>query len=615
MPEILLLNMPFVSLARPAIGVSLLKGRLAEEGYSCTIGYGSFFFAEWVGFDSYELILSGISAAMFVGDWLFSQWLFPDRDHSGYCATLRHQLERHASDYESVIAIQDKIGPFLEACLTRFRVRDFDIIGFTTTFEQNLASLSLARLIKHRYPGKTILFGGANCEGIMGLTLHRSFPWIDYVCSGEADDSFPLLVSRLDSSQPVEGIPGVIHRRAGDSLLAAPPDRIHNMDRLPDPDYDDYFATLGDSPLRHRIKPALLLESARGCWWGAKSHCTFCGLNGSTMTFRSKSAARVYAELERQKQRYSIGRFLAVDNIMSYQYFRDLLPMLKQRNPGVTLFYEIKSNLKRDQVELLRDAGVMAVQPGIESLNSHVLGLMRKGVTAIQNVQLLRLCREYGIEIAWNLLYGFPRENPEDYVKTGEIIDAISHLKPPGVLAPIRLDRFSPNYDDAADFGIAEIRPFSMYAAVYPFAPEVVAGLAYFFEYRYADGRDCNTYLQPVVERVERWRQSRCGDLRKNYGTDPELMLEDTRIDGSPCNYPLNGLQREIYDLCDEIQSVSAIREFVTAHGGAASSVEPFLQQLVELRLMLREGNQYLSLAIDTSRRSSPQMAAEAATF
>src|SRR5208282_1767562 len=201
-------------------------------------------------------------------------------------------------------------------------------------------------------------------------------------------------------------------------------DRIHDMDRLPDPDYGDYFAALGRSSLGPRIKPALLIESARGCWWGAKSHCTFCGLNGSTMAFRAKSAQRVYAELVRQKSRYGIGRFLAVDNIMSYHYFRDLLPMLNEHNPGVSLFYEIKSNLKRDQVELLRDAGVLAVQPGIESLSSHVLRLMRKGVTAIQNVQLLRLCREFGIEIAWNLLYGFPGETPEDYVETAQIIAA-----------------------------------------------------------------------------------------------------------------------------------------------------------------------------------------------
>ena len=47
-----------------------------------------------------------------------------------------------------------------------------------------------------------------------------------------------------------------------------------------------------------RVVPTLLFETSRGCWWGAKSHCTFCGLNGETMAFRSKSPRRALDELE-----------------------------------------------------------------------------------------------------------------------------------------------------------------------------------------------------------------------------------------------------------------------------------------------------------------------------
>jgi ribosomal peptide maturation radical SAM protein 1 len=398
-------------------------------------------------------------------------------------------------------------------------------------------------------------------------------------------------------------------------VLGALPDRIHDMDRLPDPDYDDYFAALRASQIGPRIKPSLLIESARGCWWGAKSHCTFCGLNGSTMAFRAKSATRVYAELERQKARYGVSRFLAVDNIMSHHYFRDLLPMLRERNPGVSLFYEIKSNLNRKQVELLRDAGVLSLQPGIESLNSHVLHLMRKGVTGIQNVQLLRFCREYGIEIAWNLLYGFPNETAEDYADTARVIAAITHLKPPGMVAPIRLDRFSPNYDEAEHFGITRIRPFSMYEYLYPLPPEKVANLAYFFEYKYSDGRDPNTYIQPVVEQIQKWKNNYGGDLIKQYAGESELMIEDTRVPGRHHNYLFKGIQCKIYDLCDEIQSGTAITAFVASQGNDPSSVPPFLQQLVDYRLMLREGNQYLSLAVDFTRCRVADGATQPATI
>ena len=144
--------------------------------------------------------------------------------------------------------------------------------------------------------------GGANCEGTMGLELSRSFPWIDYIFSGEADHSFPELVRRL-----IAGAAARRRRRAdppredgasshGRAAGQGPRSRRAAGSGL--------LATISDElragPLSRRISPSLLIESARGCWWGAKQHCTFCGLNGETMTFRAKSAPRVLAELERQ---------------------------------------------------------------------------------------------------------------------------------------------------------------------------------------------------------------------------------------------------------------------------------------------------------------------------
>ncbi len=409
-------------------------------------------------------------------------------------------------------------------------------------------------------------------------------------------------MKRLSAGVPAAGIPGIVTRCDGRSVPAAAPDRIRDLDRLPDPDYDDYFAALRRSSLGASVKPALLIESGRGCWWGMKSHCTFCGLNGSTLAFRAKSAERVYAELERQRRRYGVGNFLAVDNIMSYDYFRTLLPMLKERNPGITLFYEVKANLKRAHVEMLRDAGVRSIQPGIESLNSNVLRLMRKGVTALQNVQLLRLCREYGVELAWNLLYGFPGESPEDYTATAGLVDALDHLRPPGAVARIRLDRFSPHFDRPEEFGIVGIRPFAIYGHIYQLPAESIANVAYFFEFEYADGRRPAEYAEPALAKVREWKARRGGDLIKSYGTRPELTLVDTRAGRERIDFPLNGLQREIYDFCDEIRSRADIERFADERAGRPVSAGALLEQFLEHRLMLHEGNQYLSLAVDPGR-------------
>ena len=51
------------------------------------------------------------------------------------------------------------------------------------------------------------------------------------------------------------------------------------------------------------------------------------------------------------------------------------------------IFWELKANMTQEQIQKLRHAGIRHIQPGIESLSTHMLTLMKKGVRAIQNVE------------------------------------------------------------------------------------------------------------------------------------------------------------------------------------------------------------------------------------
>ena len=101
---------------------------------------------------------------------------------------------------------------FIYECASELDLEQYDIVGFTSTFQQNLASLAMAKEIKRRAPHIITVFGGANFEGVMGVELHRQFPSVDIVCSGEADDIFPELVRRLRSGEPVHEMGGVTCR-------------------------------------------------------------------------------------------------------------------------------------------------------------------------------------------------------------------------------------------------------------------------------------------------------------------------------------------------------------------------------------------------------------------
>ena len=144
----------------------------------------------------------------------------------------------------------------------------------------------------------TIAFGGANWEEAMGVALQRQFPFVDLAFSGEADESFPAV---LDARRTGEGRPGNsrCHReraqRGSPSWPGAARARPRQRARSP----TSIRSSSSCAPARAAgVTPTLLIETARGCWWGERSHCTFCGLNGATMAFRSKTPERVLAEID-----------------------------------------------------------------------------------------------------------------------------------------------------------------------------------------------------------------------------------------------------------------------------------------------------------------------------
>ena len=169
-------------------------------------------------------------------------------------------------------------------------------MGFTTTFHQTCACLAVAERLKRLPDPPIVVFGGANCEAVMGLQILNSFPVVDYVCTREGDLVFPRLLERLLREGNRDAFEGIL--RQGQSFEVTTPGMIRDLNALPYPDYTDYFARLKESPLSPTLNVDILVETSRGCWWGAKHHCTFCGLNGDTMEFRSKSPDRAFEEIK-----------------------------------------------------------------------------------------------------------------------------------------------------------------------------------------------------------------------------------------------------------------------------------------------------------------------------
>lgn len=620
--DIVFVVMPFADLGRPAIGISLLKSAASQAGYTARVEYCNIALADNLGVELYQRISSSFPPELVLGEWFFAKDLFGDTIPADE-QYISGPLSQHATADFATRLLESRAGVsrYLDECTRRIAAHQPRLVGFTTTFHQTIASLAVAKRLKALPDPPLIVFGGANCEGEMGLQLLQSFPWIDYVCCGEADISFPKLLDHVFRGGTAD-IAGVL--RQGTSVAPAHSEPVQNLDALPYPDYDEYFAQLDASEAGRKQAYHVLVETSRGCWWGAKHHCTFCGLNGETMAFRSKSPDRAYDEITALCRKYGLQRVGCVDNILDMRYIDTLFPRLAENGMQLELFYEVKSNLRYDQVVKMYRGGMRQIQPGIENFSNQVLRLMEKGVTGLQNIQLMRWCEEVGIECAWNVLGGFPDESPAEYERVAEMMALLVHLQPPISCGLIRLDRFSPFHARSAQFGFRRLRPAHAYFYAFPLGRREMMRLAYFFDFDYGDGRDPQRYLKPVYDAVRRWLQARSAAtparLDAWFSDADAVRIHDGRNSAAASERELTGLAARLLLYCDTASTVAALARRPELPY-STDEIESTLRQLVSERLVLEDERHFLSLPVfrtrppaDDQRLSDAYITAKAAT-
>lgn len=529
MTRVVLVNMPFASTTAPSIGLGILKASLQAAGHKVAVLDLQLDFEQRIGADAYTAIEQMAGIGPLAGEWLFSEALFPGLDSESYIREIllgehpNQSATLPAEVVEHILFARNAIEPFLDASASLVCELRPNAVGLTSLFQQHCAALALACRLNSLDEALPLWLGGPNCDGVMGRQTISSFSFLSAVMLGESDHNIVDLVERLTSGQSLSDLPGVVTKECIEGQKTE--SRVVDLDDVPIPDYSDFFTSV-EAVGKDPTKTTLPFETSRGCWWGAKQHCVFCGINGNAMPFREKSPDRAETEIRELAARYPSERLAAVDNILSHSHLRKLLPRLASKPIGKPIFYEIKSNLDATQVRLIRSAGITAVQPGIESLDTETLMLMKKGVTGIQNLALLRTSEQCGLSIYWNLLWGFPHEPArasEDMIL--KIIDII-HLPPPGASGPILLNRFSPHYEHAADFGLTNVRPFPAYYHIYPLGEEAVQSLAYYFTYNIrpeASPGQSDAELQLVLSR---WRERHSKAFLFMTEKRPRLVLD-----------------------------------------------------------------------------------------
>jgi ribosomal peptide maturation radical SAM protein 1 len=542
--RIALVNMPFSSLQIPSIALHQLETVLQEKmgtDVEVSVHYLNHDFGALVGTDLYAWISESLAGhTCGFGEWLFRSAAFPEAadNTSAYFDRYQHHFgaDQVARYYRELAPVRAKLPQILTSMIETHDLLNADIVGLTSMFFQNTPSFALARRLKDMGSKAVTVVGGANCEGTMGIEIVNNVPAVDYVFSGHALVNFPQFVRSAEKGDHAQmsSIDGVFSRQnsrsvaaPGESFAGFRPGDIkaeslvggigingpeRSINEAIDLNYSVYLNSYRRHFGSHRADDIeLLFETSRGCWWGEKAHCTFCGLNGATMSFREMGVVLASKTIQDMVDRYSddVSRFASVDNIIPKPYIDKLLPDLKMPD-HVNLFYEVKADLTREQLQKLAQARVLEVQPGVESLSTETLKLMRKGTTAFNNIRFLADCAGAGIKPIWNLLVGFPGESAETFEMYARNLPRLMHILPPSGVFPVRFDRFSPYFNKSEEFGL-DLEPLDYHEFIYPFAPEIISNMSYYFKDRNVESPyqvDLARNLGFLREQVGRWRQA-----------------------------------------------------------------------------------------------------------
>ncbi|MFI6498141.1 RiPP maturation radical SAM C-methyltransferase [Nonomuraea typhae] len=561
--RIVLADMPWSTVDAPSLSLGVLKRRVLDvfPGDEVEVVHANLDYIDWVdahvgfSFEEYDTFVS----SFFSGH---SEWIFS--------AALNERARWKVEEYtafldgsvpEPMLAkatqLHELAPRFIEEIAARIVDMEPQVAGFTATFAQNAAALATAREIKRLAPEIVIVFGGPNCEGRQGAAMHRNFPFVDFVVRGEGELAFPRLLEAIRGGDAeAAAIPGLCRRGPdGESVTNTEEARPLPPGALVTPDFGDYFERHARSVAGAWVEPRLTVEGSRGCWWGEKHHCTFCGLNGSLMQFRSKDPGTFAEEILGLVERHRILDVWVTDNILDMAYLGSMAPRLRESGYDLRIGYEIKSNLRRDQLEILRSAGISYVQPGVENLSSSVLTLMDKGVSGCLNVRLLRDSETVGINLNWNYLYGFPGEPEADYDDVIDQAPALHHLMPPSNATRIKVERFSP-YFDRPELGFGELRPAAHYFHIYDLPEAELADLVYVFDSPHRGiGAGCLDRLRAAVAD---WKDAYPRSRLTHCDLGDHIVLVDTRP----------GFSWGVLDLADPLE-VAVFRLLDSPHSAA----------------------------------------------
>lgn len=584
-----LISMPWSIFNRPSIQLASLKSYLQDEAGIVVDGFHPYLrVAKDIGPEQYNRV----SGNPWAGEALFAPLLFPEKraDAEKLYRDCFKGEQAPPPPFQQLIEI---IEQSCDQWLARIDLYRYSLLGFSICFSQLLPSLYMAKKIKQTHDLLPVVFGGSSCSGEVGISLVNNFPQIDFLIDGEGEKALLNLCQYLCGEvQTLYDTVRSVNRPPVERL----PAETLNLNTQPYPDYTSYFHEAGQLFPASPFIPVLPIEFSRGCWW---NKCTFCNLNLQWHNYRFKKGARMVEETLHLAKTYQSLHFTFTDNALPPKEADNFFRNLAAKEMDFDFFAEIRGVTESQRLRLFKQGGLNTVQVGIEALSSSLLLKMAKGVTAIDNIAVMKLCSDSSIHLEGNLITDFPTTTEEEIAETLHNLDYVLPFSPLQGAA-FFLGYGSPVHSRKEDFSIRTLLPHSKNRLLFP--ERYIDSLTMLVTSYRGDRQRQKKIWKPVREKIAAWHdfhkkraQTRLHPLHYRDGGS-FLIIRQEQLSGPVLTHRMRGLSRKIYLASDTpIEKKRLLQLFPTL---SAEKLQKFIDDMCAKYLMFQEDDRVLSLAV-----------------
>lgn len=276
-----------------------------------------------------------------------------------------------------------------------------------------------------------IIVGGHHAMGDPDGVISQE--WVDIVCRGEGDNALPEVVRHLELGRSFEGIPNLLHKKAGAIIREPLGTWVENLNGLPFDDWDIFnFSKIIDT----RSGWAEVIVT-RGCPYSCsycfnksllKQYsqevplCTEKSFSKKDFVSRRRSVDSTIAMLKELQNSYpNITGFTFVDDIMASEglWFEEFA---RRYRDEIRLPYSCTSQpllFNRRLAGLLADSGCKVVKMGVEAGNPEIRKkVLKRNISNERLIEVFAIAKEFGLKPqAFNMI-GIPGETIENIMET-----------------------------------------------------------------------------------------------------------------------------------------------------------------------------------------------------